>query len=46
MKISQNAHPNCAVLVDHAAVEQRLARLDEQMMYLAQLQRQLYALTT
>lgn len=46
MRPHDRMHTNCVCLVDHAAVEIHLQELDEQILKLQQLTRQLYHLTT
>lgn len=46
MRPSDRAHPNCVFLVEHHLIEERLQRLDKEIMQMQQLARQLYHLTT
>jgi hypothetical protein len=39
-------HPNCVFLVEHHVIERELQKLDEKIMRMQQLSRQLYHLTT
>lgn len=46
MKPHDRAHPNCVFLVEHQLIELELQKLDERILRLQQLARQLYSLTT